>query len=139
MIDLLIYKIHYAFIKKLNVFLGKQGCRYICRKCSNGYTSHNRIIKHNQNCDMRHDTTTIKASNKSYKHWDKHCHKNPVYFRIYAVFEADNEIDNTCNGNKTTNNYKQNPVCNGYRIESELNDILQSEYYTFTLDNKNVD
>ena len=32
-------------------------------------------------------------------------------------------------GNKTTNIYKQNAVCNGYYIVSELNDILQSGYY----------
>ena len=35
--------------------------------------------------------------------------------------------------------YKQNPVCNGYRTESEINDILQSGYYDPPLDNKNVD
>ena len=28
-------------------------------------------------------------------------------------------------GNKTTNIYKQNPVCNGYYIVSELNDVLK--------------
>ena len=34
--------------------------------------------------------------------------------------------------------YKQNAVYNGYRKESELNDILQSGYYNSPLDNKNV-
>ena len=42
-------------------------------------------------------------------------------------------------GNKTTNIYKQNPVCNGYYIVSELNDILQSGYYNSPLDYNNVD
>ena len=42
-------------------------------------------------------------------------------------------------GNKTTNIYKQNPVCNGYYIVSELNDILQSGYYHSPLGYKNVD
>ena len=32
----------------------------------------------------------------------KHFHKNPLYFRIYADFEADNEKDNSIIGNKTT-------------------------------------
>ena len=135
-IDLLLYKNHYALIKKLNVFLGKQGGRYICRKCSNGYTSDNMIIRHKQKCDMSHDITTITTSNKPYIHWDKHSHTNPVFFWIHADFEAHNEIDDTCNGNKTTNIYKQNPVCNGYRIESELNDILQCGYYNSPLDKK---
>ena len=87
---------------------------------------------------MRHDITTIKTSNEPYTHGDKHYHKNLVCFRIYGDFEADNEIDDTYIGIKTTNIYKQNPVYNGYRIESELNDLLRSGYYISPLDNKNV-
>ena len=50
-------------------------------------------------------------------------------FRIYADFEAENEIDNTHIGNKTTNIHKQNPVFNGYHMESALEDVLQSGIY----------
>ena len=32
-IDLLIYKNHYALIKKLHVFLGKPDCKFVCRRC----------------------------------------------------------------------------------------------------------
>ena len=32
-------------------------------------------------------------------------------------------------GIETTNIYKQNPVLNGYRVVSELEDVLQSGYY----------
>ena len=124
-IDVLIYKNHYALNKKLNVFIDKEDNKYTCRKCLSGYTSDNMINKHKQKCDMRHDIATIKTSNTPYTHWDIHCHKNPVYFRISADFEADNEIDSKCNGKKTTDIHKQNPVCSGYRIEPELNDILQ--------------
>ena len=138
-IDLIIYKNHFALIKKLIMFIGKEDNKNICRKSLNGYTSDNMIIKHKQKCDMTYDITTIKTSSKTYLNWDKHCHKNPVYFGIYADFEADNGIEDTCIGNKTTNNYKQNPVCNGYRIQSEVIDTLKSEYYNFPLDNKNVD
>ena len=42
-------------------------------------------------------------------------------------------------GNKTTNIYKQNPVLNGYRIVSEMEDILQSGYYKSPLGYDNVD
>ena len=59
----------------------------------------------------------------------KDTHKNPLFFRVYGVFETDNEIDNLNRGNKTTNIYKQNPVCNGYYIMSEINDVLKSGYY----------
>ena len=41
------------------------------------------------------------------------------FFRIHADFE----------GNKTTNIYKQNPVCNSYYIVSDLKDVTQSGYY----------
>ena len=83
--------------------------------------------------------TTIRTSNESHIYWKKHFHKNPLYFRIYADFEADNEKDNSIIGNKTTNIYKQNPVPNGYHILSQLEDILKSEYHKSPLDYNNVD
>ena len=65
-------------------------------------------------------------------------HKNPFYFEIYADFEADNGIDNSSIGIKTTNIQKQNPVLNGYYIVSELNDVSNSGYYEFPLGYDNV-
>ena len=69
----------------------------------------------------------------------KHFHKNPLYFRIIADFESDNEIDCSNVGNKTTNIYKQNPILNGYRIVSEVDDVLKSNYYKSPLRYDNVD
>ena len=60
------------------------------------------------------------TANEFYLYWRNHFHKNPLYFRIYADFEADNEKDNSIVGNKTTNIYKRNPVLDGYYIKSEL-------------------
>ena len=73
--------------------------------------------------------TTIRTSSESHLHWKKHFQKNPLYFRIYAVFEADNEKDNSSVVNKTTKNYKQNPIPNWYHMKSELEDVLKSDYY----------
>ena len=81
----------------------------------------------------------IRTSSELHNHWKKHFHENPLNFRIYADFEADNELDNSNTGNKTTNIYKQNPVLNGYHIKSELNDILQSGYYESPLGYNIVD
>ena len=53
--------------------------------------------------------------------------------------EADNEKDNSCIGNKTTNIYKQNPVLNGYEIVSEVEDVLKSGYQKSPLGYENVD
>ena len=49
---------------------------------------------------VRNNTTT---SSESHIQWKKHFHKKPLYFRINADFEADNEIDNSSIGNKSTN------------------------------------
>ena len=96
------------------------------------------LMKHKPKCE-NNDITTIKTSNKSHLHGEKHFHKNPLYFRIYADFEADNEKDNCIVGIKTTNVYKQNPVLNGYHIVSELEDVLKSDYYKSPLGYDNVD
>ena len=77
------------------------------------------------------DITTIRTSPESHIHWKDQFHKNPINFRKYADLEAGNDINDSRIGNKTTNIYKQNPVLNGYHIESELNDILTNGYYKF--------
>ena len=133
-----IYKNHYVLIKKLHVFLGDHNKKFIFRRCLSSYTSENMLIKHNQKCGDN-NITTIKTSNESHIYWKKHFHKNPLYFRIYADFEAANEKDNSIVGNKTTNIYKQNPVLNGYHIISELEDVLKSDYYKSPLGYDNVD
>ena len=94
---------------------------------------------HKPNCENS-DSTTIRTSNESHLHWKKkHFHKNPLYFCIYADFEADKEKDNSIVGKKTTNNYKQNLLLNGYHIEAELEDVLKSEYYKSPQGYTNVD
>ena len=125
-IDLLIYKNQYALIKKLNVFLGDYHKNFICRRRLNSYTIENMFMLHKRKCGD-YIITTIKSSTASHLHWKKHFHKSPLYFRIYADFEIDNEKDNSSIGNKTTNIYKQIPVLNGYHIKSEIEDVLKSD------------
>ena len=137
-IDLAIYKNHYVLIKNLDVFLGDHNKKFICRRCLSSYTSENMLMKHKEKCGDD-NITVIRTSNESHLHWKKYFHKNPLYFRIYADFEADNEKDNSIIGNKTTNIYKQNPVLNGYHIVSELEDVLKSDYYKCPLGYVNVD
>ena len=52
-----------------------------------------------------------------------------MYFRLVGDFDADNEVENSSIGNKTTNIYRQNPVFVGYTLVSELIDVLKSGYY----------
>ena len=70
-------------------------------------------IKHKQRCEQR-EITAIKTSNESQLFSRKHFRKSSIIFRIYADFGADNEIDKSSVGKKTTKIYKQNPVCNDY-------------------------
>ena len=53
----------------------------------------------------------------------RHFYRNLFYFRIIADCEVNTEIDNSSIGNKTTNIHKQNPVCIGFYIVSELDDV----------------
>ena len=93
-IDSAIYKNHYALIKILHVFLGDHNKKFVCRQCFSSYTSENMLTKHKEKCGDD-NITVIRTSNESHLHWKKHFHKNPLYFRLDADFEADNEKDNS--------------------------------------------
>ena len=64
-INSLIYKKHYVLTEKLDVFLGKQDCRYICKRCLKSYTSENVIINHKQQC-IQKEITSIRTSPESH-------------------------------------------------------------------------
>ena len=59
--------------------------------------------------------------------------KDPLYFCIYADFEAVNEIDNSNKDKKTTKRYRQNLVCNAFYLVYELKDVLINGYYKYPL------
>ena len=94
------------------------------------------LIRHKNLCG---ENQQLKTSPNSHIYWKKVFHKNNFYLRIYADFEADNKKENTIIGDTTTNVYKQEPVCIGYYIESEIEDVLKSEYHKSPLGHENVD
>ena len=102
----------------------------------NSNTIEKMLMLHKPKCE-NNDITTITTSGESHVQCKKH--KNPFYSRICAHFEADNEIDNSSIGNKTTKIYKQKPGLKGYRIVSEFEDVLKNGYYEFPLGYDNVD
>ena len=61
-VDLLIYKNHYALIRKLNVFLGDHHKNFICRRCLSSYTCENALINHKEKCGDD-NICTIRTSN----------------------------------------------------------------------------
>ena len=137
-VEFLIYKNNYAFIRKMNEFIGDHYKNFICRRCLKSRTSENMLMIHKPKCESN-DITTIKTSSESPLHSEKHILKNLLFFWIYAHFGTDNEKDISSVDIKTTKNYGQNPVLNGYRIESELEDVLQSGFYNSPLVVNNVD
>ena len=137
-VDLLIYKNHYALIKKINVLSVDHHKNFMCGRCLDSYSRENMLMSHKPKCENM-DIITIRTSSESHLHWKKHFHKNPVCFRIYADFEAHKEKDNTNIGYKTTIFFKQNPVLNGYHILSELEDVLRSDFYKPPLGYNDVD
>ena len=66
-------------------------------------------------------------------------HIKSFYFSIIADFEAHNEIEFSSIVDKTTNFYEHNPVCNGYHIISELEDVSKSGCYSSNFDDDFVD
>ena len=137
-VDLLIYKNHYALVKKLHVFIGNHNKSFVCTRCLNSSTNENALINHKEKCG-KDNICNIRTSSESHPYWKKQFHRNPLYFRINADFEADNEINGSNVGDKTTNIYKKNPVFNGYYIISELEGVLESGYNESPLGYDNVD
>ena len=56
-IDLAIYKNHYAIIEKLDVILGDHNKKFICRQCLSSYTNEILLMKHKQKCGIDNITT----------------------------------------------------------------------------------
>ena len=94
------------------------------------------LLLHKSKCE-NNNKTTIRTSPESHIYWIKH-YKDTFYFRVYADFQADFEIDISSIGNKTTNIYKQNPVLSEYYFISELEDVLKSDYFESLLGYDNV-
>ena len=95
-------------------------------------------MKHKQKCGGD-NITSLRTSLESHLHWKKTFHENPLFYRISADFEADNEKADSSIGDKTINIYKQILVCNGYRTVSEIEDAFKSEYDKSPLGYDNVD
>ena len=79
-VDLLIYKSHYALIRKLYVFLGDHNKSFACRRCLNSYTSENALIKHKEKCGDD-NICTIRISNESHLYW-----KN-IFIKTHYILE----------------------------------------------------
>ena len=136
--DLIIYENQYVLIEKLNVLLGKQDCRYISERCLSSYTNQDVLINHIQKCGQQ-EITSENLNKESRLYRKDHFHKNPINFRSFADSKADNEIDNSNIGNKTTNIYGQNPIFKGCYIVSEMNDNVKTGYYESHLGYNNED
>ena len=92
--------------KNYMYFWVNKNCIIVCRRCLSCFCYENVLVKHRKRCEQQ-EITSIKVSEESHIYWKKHFQKIPLYFRIYADFECDNEIDNSNIGNKTTSIFKK--------------------------------
>ena len=70
------------------------------------------LMIHKPKCE-NYDITTIRTSSQHHLLSNILFHNSSLCFRIYADFEAGNEVENSSVDNKTTNIYKQTPICYG--------------------------
>ena len=77
-IDLLIYKNHYALIKKLHVFLRNHNKSFVCRRFLNSYTCENALVNHKHKCG-EDNICTIRTSN------EPHFFGKNIFIRIYYI------------------------------------------------------
>ena len=120
--DLIMYKNHYALFQKLQVLLWNHKKVLICRRRLNSYTIETMLKIHKPKCN-KDELSRSRTSSEPHFQGKNLFHKGPFCFRKYSVFEADNEINISRIGYKTTILYEQNPVRNGYYIVSEINDL----------------
>ena len=76
-IDLLIYKNHYALSKILHVFLGDHHRNFFCRRCLISYTCENALTNQKEKCGDD-NICTIRTSSESHLYWKKLFHKNTL-------------------------------------------------------------
>ena len=69
-VDLLIYKNHYALIKKLIIFLGDHKKNIICTRCLSSYTNKNGLLNHKEKCGDG-NICAIRTSSESHLYWKK--------------------------------------------------------------------
>ena len=62
------------------------------RRCLSSCSRKNVLIKHKETCELQ-EIAAIKASIEYFFYRIHFSCENPLYFRIFAYFEADNEID----------------------------------------------
>ena len=106
--------------------------------CLSSYTNQNVSLKRKHRCEQQ-EITSIRTSDESHVYWKKQFLMNPLSFRIYADFEADNEMDISSGCKRTTSIFEENPVCFGYYILSELKDVLKGGSYESPLGYNTVD
>ena len=76
----------------------------------NSYTSENMLLIHKPK-NQNYEATTIKLQENHIFMGKNIFIKNQYFFRIFADFGAENEIDNSNRGNKTTNVYMSKMQC----------------------------
>ena len=68
-IDLILYQDIYILPKKLHVFIGKQGRRYVCRNYRNSYANQLELMTHKRLC-VNNDKSVYIPCKETHVMWD---------------------------------------------------------------------
>ena len=91
---IIIYTLHDVLTTELHVVLGEKKSKFVCRRFLKPSLHQKILVKHKRMCEQQ-KTTANKTSNESNLYCTCYFYKNIIYFRVYADFEANNEIDNS--------------------------------------------
>ena len=77
--------------KIVHISLGIHICNYVCGRCLKPYSNQDVLLNLMQQCGQQ-QLTSRGLSTEPHFYWKKQFHKNPLYFRIDADFDADNGL-----------------------------------------------
>ena len=109
----------------------------LCRNCFCSFRRLETLQNHQQLC-FNNQTVQIEMPNYNLK-FINHCFKSQIPFRIYADFECLNEKFNSCSLNPSNSFTEkithQKPISIGIYIKSDYENIIKSEYISYTGNN----
>ena len=135
---------HYCLIKNLESLFSNNGNKvYICRNCMSCFTTSEAFRNHQEIC-LQHDYCKVKISNGKTLKFTKAHFKSRLPVVIYADFESMNiklhtvKSSDSSSGTPSVNKSysipisKQEVISFGMYIKSDYNNLITTQYHTFT-------
>ena len=127
---------HYCLIKNLESLFSNNGNKvYICRNCMSCFTTSEAFRNHQEIC-LQHDYCKVKTSTGKTLKFIKAHFKSRLPVVIYADFESMNIKLHTVKSSDSQSYSipisKQEVISFGMYIKSDYNNLITTQYHTFT-------